>query len=357
MIATRLFQSIYVTLLTIILFGVISINIINAQSNDNLPEINATTTSSSSVEFQTNAVVKQNWFEIEKLTGDRINQGDFVVGPGLIESELKPGQTIVEYISVANRISDNRTFELTVEDMSGSDSADEPVVLLGEARGPYTLKDYVYFPEKTFTLKLGERARIPVTITIPADAEPGGFYGSVLVSTIQTDDSKNIDYSVPKSPVIARIGTLFFLTVPGNVKKESETKKLSLTNDNWLYEKGPIELNVLYHNTGSVHLNPYGELRIKNLFNEEVGFMELEPWFALPQSFRTRSITWDREMLFGRYTATAYINRGYDNIVDEVSVSFWVLPWKVIGGAFLIIFLTIFGIRTFLKRFEFKRRE
>jgi hypothetical protein len=62
-------------------------------------------------------------------------------------------------------------------------------------------------------------------------------------------------------------------------------------------------------------------------------------------------------MLFGRYTATAYINRGYDNIVDEVSVSFWVLPWKVIGGAFLIIFLTIFGIRTFLKRFEFKRRE
>ncbi len=356
MIATRLFQSIYVTSLTIILFGFISINIINAQSNDNLSEINVATTSSSSVELQTNVEVQQNWFEIEKLTGDRINQGDFVVGPGIVEKVVKPGQTFVEYISVSNRISDNRAFEITVEDMTGSDSVDQAVVLLGEARGPYTIKDYISFPEKTFTLKLGERARIPVTITIPPDAEPGGFYGSVLISTIETDDSENRDSAVPRSPIIARIGTLFFLTIPGDISKAGEAKEISLPNKKWWYEKGPIELNVLYQNTGSVHLNPYGELRVKNLFNEEVGFMELEPWFALPQSFRTKAITWDREMLFGRYTATAYINRGYDDIVDEVSVSFWVLPWKIIGGAFLVIFLIIFGIRSFSRKFEFKRR-
>lgn len=352
MTTKRFFQSKCIIILTVILFGLISSNVSNAQGND----IN-TATSSTTVVDEQSSTHTEPWFQVEKLTGDRINQGDFVVGPGLIESELKPGQTIVKYISVSNRISDNRTFEITVEDMAGSDSADEAVILLGEARGPYTLKDYVYFPEKTFTLKLGERAKIPVTITIPPDAEPGGFYGSVLISTIETDDSENRDSAVPRSPIISRIGTLFFLTVPGDVNKNGITKGIYFPNEKWWYEKGPIELNILYENTGSVHLNPYGELRIKNLFDEEVGFMELESWFALPQSFRTRSITWDREMLFGRYTATAYINRGYDDIIDEVSVSFWVLPWKIIGGAFLIIFLIIFGIKTFLKRFEFKRRE
>ncbi len=349
---------VYFIILSTFIFGIIQIHDLNAQSNSTPLEVTTTTStfSSSTTELPTTSS-SEPWFEIEKLTGDRINQGDFVVGPGRIEKDVKPGQTFVEYISVSNRISDNRTFELTVEDIAGSDETDEAVVLLGEEKGPYTIKDYISFPEKTFSLKLGERARIPVTITIPPDAEPGGFYGSVLVSTVQTDDSENRDSATPRSPIIARVGTLFFLTIPGDINKEGETKEISLPNKKWWYEKGPIELNILYQNTGSVHLNPYGELRVKNLFNEEVGFMEIEPWFALPQSFRTRNITWDREVLFGRYTVTAYINRGYDNIVDEVSVSFWVLPWKVLGGTFLIVFFVIFGIRTFLKRFEFKRRE
>jgi hypothetical protein len=71
---------------------------------------------------------------------------------------------------------------------------------------------------------------------------------------------------------------------------------------------------------------------------------------------RLREFSWDREWLLGRYTATAYINRGYDDIVDEVSVSFWVLPWKVVGGTFLVIFIVLFTLRTFFRTFEIKRR-
>ena len=145
--------------------------------------------------------------------------------------------------------------------------------------------------------------------------------------------------------------------MPGDVAKQGQTKEISTINDKLWYESGPIGLHILYENTGSVHLNPYGELRIKNLFGEEVGFVELEPWFALPNSLRTREVTWDRELLFGRYVATAYINRGYDDIVDEVSVSFWVLPWKTVGGIFLVVFLVIFAVRVFFRKFEFKRKN
>jgi hypothetical protein len=204
-------------------------------------------------------------------------------------------------------------------------------------------------------LDLGERARIPVTISVPADAEPGGHYGSVLVSTIRSAEDQSAN--TPQAPIIARVGSLFFIRVAGEVATAGETQDLSLINNKWWYESGPIALAVLYENTGSVHLNPYGELSITNMFGEQVGFVELDPWFVLPQSLRLREIAWDREFLLGRYTATALVNRGYDDIVDEVSISFWVLPWKIVGGVFLALFIVIFTTRAFLRTFEFKRKS
>lgn len=307
---------------------------------------------------ETDKVVEAKpWFKVEKLNGDNVQQGDFVVGPGRAELEIRPGESVIYEISVANRISDGRVFDLAVEDIGGTVDGSESVVLFGDERGPYTVKDYFDFPEDSFELALGERARIPVTITIPPDAEPGGYYGSVLVSTVRTNEAEQVDASVPRSPIIARIGTLFFITVPGDIETSGETKEISLANKKWWYESGPIDFNILYENTGSVHLGPYGELRIKNLFGEEVGYVELDPWFVLPKSLRTRDVSWDRELLLGRYVATAQINRGYDNIVDEVSVVFWVLPWKIVGGTFLVIFIIIFSIRAFFRKFEFKRKD
>jgi hypothetical protein len=132
---------------------------------------------------------------------------------------------------------------------------------------------------------------------------------------------------------------------------------IATLDDTMWYEKGPINLGIFYENTGSVHLNPYGELSITNMFGEEVGFIELEPWFVLPKSLRTREITWDRELLLGRYTVTARINRGYDDIVDEVTTTFWVLPWKIVLGIFASIFILVFSIRAFFRTFEFKRKS
>lgn len=295
------------------------------------------------------------WYKLERLTGE-ITQGDFVVGPGRAELVIKPGQTVVYEMSISNRISDGRTFNLEVEDIAGSDDASRSVVFLGEQRGPYTLKDYISFPEDSIDLNLGDRARVPVTISIPADAEPGGYYGGVLVSTIKQEGS-NDPSSSARSPIVARIGTLFFITVPGEVTRSGALTDVRTTSDALWYESGPITFNISYENTGSVHLNPYGEIRITNLFGEEVGFVELEPWFVLPKSLRSRDIVWDREMLFGRYTATVSINRGYDDIVDTATVTFYVLPWKIVLGTFGVIFLILFIIRFLLKNFEFRRRS
>ncbi|MEY2665430.1 MAG: hypothetical protein RLZZ480_535 [Candidatus Parcubacteria bacterium] len=310
----------------------------------------ATTTASSSIAASPDSGGK--WYRSERIEGD-IDVGDFVVGPGRAEISVSPGETIIQEVTVTNRISANRTFKLEVEDITGSADGSSAVSLTGEERGPYSIRNYISFPTDTFTLDLGERARIPVTITIPEDAEPGGFYGSVLVSTDRTGETVE---DGPRSPVIARVGSLFFVTVRGDVETSGVTKEVRTLDGKMWYEKGPVNLGIVYENSGSIHVNPYGEISITNIFGEQVGFVEIEPWFVLPKSLRTREITWDREYLFGRYTVTAKINRGYDNVVDEVQTTFWVLPWKIVLGVFLSVFILVFALRAFFRTFEFKRK-
>jgi hypothetical protein len=295
-------------------------------------------------------------YVLEQIPGTEITVGDFVVGPGRVEVVVKPGESVTTEILVTNRIADGKQFELMVEDMSGSADPSQAVVLLGDQNGPYSLRNYITFPAKTFTLNAGQRARIPVKITMPPNAEPGGYYGGVLVSTIQ-DAGGNEENLVARSPIVARIGTLFFITVPGDTEINGSVTDFAPVPKRMFFTEGPINLGVLFENTGSVHLNPYGEIRVTNFVGDEVGFVEIEPWFVLPRSLRLREMVWDREFLFGRYTFTANINRGYDDFVDTKQFHIWVLPWQIIGGIFFGIFILFILMRLFLRTFEFKRRS
>jgi hypothetical protein len=284
--------------------------------------------------------------------------GDFVVGPGKVDLTINPGETKVVEILVSNRTGERKRFNITTEDTQGSTDVSRPVILLGDDRGPYSIKDYISVPHTAFDLEHNQRARIPVTITLPQDAEAGGLYGSVLVKTVaieaQPGDATNV---APQSAIVARIGTLFFITIPGDVEREGELKDFSTVPKQLFYQSSPINLGILFENKGPIHLAPYGELRITNIFGEEVGEVQLEPWFVLPESLRLREVSWTREFLFGKYTATVYINRSYDDIVDEMSYTFWVLPWKPVAGAFLVLFAIFFTIRAFLRNFEFRRKQ
>jgi hypothetical protein len=283
--------------------------------------------------------------------------GDFVVGPGKAELVVNPGESRTIELVVSNRTGETRFFNLEVEDAIGSYDIQNPVVLLGNDHSPYTLRDYISYPVPRFELAHNQRARVPVTVSIPANAEAGGKYGSVLVTTV----SKNAELDPEEgasaaSAIVSRLGTLFFITIPGDIQREGELQSFATLPEQKFFSDGPINFQLLFENKGNIHLSPYGELRIQNLFGEEVGFVEIDPWFALPKSLRSREISWNRELLIGRYTATVNINRGYDDIFDTKTITFWVLPWKIIVPIFVGLFLVFFVLRFFAKNFEFKRK-
>jgi hypothetical protein len=294
----------------------------------------------------------------EGIPGDGGVIGDFVVGPGKFDLTLNPGESKTVEMTITNRTGERRIFKLGVEDAQGSYDPESPVLLLGDTKGPFSLKDYVSFTSSSFELDHNERALVPVTISIPPNAEPGGLYGSVLVNTVAIEaEQGNTGGTVPQSAIVARIGTLFFVTIPGDVYRDGSMTKFGTISDQKFFQEGPIRFGILFENKGSIHVAPYGEIKVTNIFGEEVGFVELEPWFVFPQSERLREVTWNRELLIGRYTATAQINRSYDDVVDTMTYSFWVLPWKLMLVAFGIVFVIVFIVRAFFRTFEFKRRD
>lgn len=289
-------------------------------------------------------------------TGEVYN--DFVIGPGRFEIELAPGESRTVELLVSNRMGDGRIFTFNIEDMAASERTDGSVSLLGEREGPYTLRDFISVPNERFYLEHGTRVRVPVTISLPRDAEPGGRYGSLLTSIVSNPNEESGGPGAQAgTAIISRIGTLFFVTTPGGIVRDSKLTDFSTLNRQAFFGSGPVTFLLQSENFGSVHTTPSGVLSVTNLLGEEVGAVEIPTWFILPQAVRTREVEWNRELLIGRYTATVKVNRGYDDIVDEMSYSFWVIPWKLL----LLIFAGLFGfffiLRAFFSRFEFKRKS
>lgn len=294
-------------------------------------------------------------YKVDKLPGDAI-YSDFVVGPGRFDLQIAPGESRTVEMIVSNRMGIPKTFFLFTEDMTASDDSSGGVALLGDQVGPYSIKDFISVPQDKFVLQHNERAHVPVTISIPADAEPGGFYGSLLTQII-SEDAQSAEQGVTSgSKIVSRIGTLFYVTTPGEIKHEGATKDFSTIGHKKFFSKGPIKFAVVSENTGSVHLRPYGILRILNMSGQEVGYVELQPWYVMPQSVRSKEVEWNREFLAGRYTASVEINRGYDDIVDKISFSFWVIPVKLVLLVFAGFFIFFLLLRFFFSQFEFKRK-
>ncbi len=293
----------------------------------------------------------------EKLPSD-MTYDDFVVGPGRFPIELSPGETVVVEIAISNRMGEGRYFSLATEDMSGSNDPDQTIVLLGEEVGPYSIRDFISISHDKFYLEHGYRARVPVTVSLPADAEPGGRYGSLLVSTITNPrDEGSTSQAQSGSVIIGRVATLFFVTTPGEIDTNSKLIDFSTRNNQKFFTKGPLRFDVVTENFGTVHTAPYGSITVRNIMGEQIWVGNIDPWFVMPQSLRTRSIEWEPEFLFGRYTATAEINRGYSDIIDVKTISFWVIPWKLVASVFFGLFLFFLLIRFFFSKFELKRKN
>lgn len=286
------------------------------------------------------------------------NEGDIVVGPGKTEVWLSPGDSFSKEILISNRSGMDKIFKIDVEDFQASQNADQTLQFLGNESSPYSLKNYVKPETSEIILHHGERLRLPVAISIPKDAEPGGLYGAVMVSAFNVEkESAQIEggQAGTTMKVVTRVASLFFVRIKGEVVEGGILQ--NLTTGKQFYEQGPVVFKITSQNTGNVHLSPYGIVEVKNMLGAKIDQVEIDPWFVMPKSSRTREIKWNTNFLLGRYTATLSMNRGYDDIIDTKTVNFWVIPWKMVSIILIGLILIIWFFVWVASHFELKKKN
>ena len=285
-------------------------------------------------------------------------QNDFVVEPGKTEIIINPGETVTKNITITNRIGRSVNFKLTTEDLMGTDDSQQPLALLGDDRSPYSLKDFITPEITNFSLSFGERIVIPVKISVPLNAEPRGYYGALVVANDPEKlEGGNAKEAEGKTRIVSRIGSIFLVKIKGEGKEEGSLQGFKIIGPHKVfYEKRPEGFEIAFKNTGNVHLVPFGTISIKNIFGRTVKDLPVNAYFALPDATRYREVLWEQGFGFGRYTANLSLYKGYGTEYADSRLAFWIIPWKILLVALVVIVLIVTVVYYIATRFELRRK-
>lgn len=281
----------------------------------------------------------------------------FRISPLRNEVTVEKGKSQTASVTVENP--SNLTFKTkgVINDFIASTNEDgQPQLLLdGKSAPSHSLKQLVT-DIPAFTLAPNERKVVQITITVPASAAAGGYYGAVRFLPAETVNSSNVSLA-------ASVGSLFLVNVPGNIKEHLELVQFGAGVNGSiksLITGGRVSIITRLKNDGDTHEKPFGKIQIKNAKGKIVAEEEInniEPQAnILPASIRKfETQTPENIKWFGRYTVTA--SYGYTPSNGELinaRTSFWYIPlWLVIVfsvAVIAILFAAYLGVRSFRRK-------
>ncbi len=281
----------------------------------------------------------------------------------------KPGQSVTADIRVKNN--GTRPENLKVELLKFGASGETGTPQLKEREPNDDYFDWVSFSERNFTAEPNVWKTIKMTVKPPKSAA-FGYYMAVVFSRSDPDKPTG-----GASGVEGGVASLVLLNVdvPG-AKRESNV--VQFTASQKVYEFLPADFKVKVRNSGNIHVSPVGNIFIKR-GDAQVAALEFngQRGNILPGTNRVFENTWDQgfprfetsgtgdkatrslkwnfsdlqNLRFGKYTATlvAVYDDGQRDVPIEAVVSFWVIPWRILGGVLLVLLLIGLGVWALLR--------
>lgn len=280
------------------------------------------------------------------------------VSPVRSDIEVKAGSSKTVQITVTNLTKAPITVKPIGNDFIAGDERGNPALILDADKfaPTHSLKRFMQ-PMVDVTIPASQAKVIEAVITVPQNAQSGGYFGAVRFapSTPGTGGQVNLSGSV---------ASLILLTVPGDA-----VEKLNLTDFSILQGGAPasffqssndLTASVRFENKGGVQMGPFGKVSVKqgDKVVYETDFNGKEPReMVLTDSARRWDVPLKNIGSFGNYTVSATFTYGKKNQTVEVTKSFWVIPQMVIVATvigMLVLVGVIVGVWLFLR--GYKRR-
>lgn len=278
------------------------------------------------------------------------------IAPPVLNLSGNPGETINSEISLRDVSTSSLIVTGEVNDFTASGEDGSPKILLEEGEtSPYSMKDW-FRPLAQLTLKSREIRKLPVTIDIPADAAPGGYY-SVVRFTATPPELSETGVSLSAS-----LGALVLMRVNGQAKEGLNIETFEVTKDGKtsnFFEMAPVTFVTRLKNTGTIHEQPSGNVTVTDMFGKTIGAVSVNQPIRniLPGSTRKFESPLDKSVignkkLFGRYTATLKMTYGSSKQTITAQKTFWVIPYRVIGISIAAMLIAFFALRFMIRRYN-----
>lgn len=278
------------------------------------------------------------------------------IAPPVVYLKADPGQTVKAKIFLRDVSNSDLIVSGEANDFTAGDENGTPKILLnGDNDNPYSLKNWITVPA-SLLLVPREVKTMEITIRVPTTASPGGHYGVIRF----TGHAPSLEGSGVS--LSASLGALILLTVNGNAKESMTLKEFSVNKDGktgTIFEGAPLNFVERVENSGNIHEQPDGVVTITDMFGKTVATLGINhpPRNILPASIRKfeeplNSGVIGNKRLFGRYKAVVEITYGKDKQKLTSSMTFWVIPYKLIAIIIAILIAGFFALRYGIRRYN-----
>lgn len=272
-----------------------------------------------------------SWFGYNSFVTAQVPGQGLEVSPPSQEVSVDPGGTT--YIKATLRNKSNNPVSITVRIEDFTAKGDEGQIELTQD-SPYSVASWTDVTPSTFTLKPGEEQEVTATIKAPADAA-GGRFGSFVFGNKSESTNPN------EAALSQEIASLFLVKVNGPIDEKLTIKSLSAPQ---FSEFGPVPLDVIFANSGNVHVKTFGLINVTDMFGRKVADLVVPGTNVFPGAERVVQAQLENKLLFGKYRATALMYYGAQNQSISSSTSFFVFPVRI-AAAVLVVLVLLYLMR------------
>jgi len=216
--------------------------------------------------------------------------GEELLDRGFFFYELAPGQSVTDWVSVANASDQPMSFNIYGADAYNLDDGTWALTTYGSP--VEDVGAWLAFGESSVTVEPGTELRMQFTITAPDDISPGDYAGGVVTINQEVE---GIDSEAGTALGLQRaIGVRTFVRITGPVRPALAVVDVSTGLKNWFSaDGGDVTVTYTVKNVGNMRLSPQVVVSADGLLSDE--YFRADPVeipILLPGQEATLSHTW-----------------------------------------------------------------